>query len=195
MSSTTACVTKAVKGPSACVKKSYWPASIDSPATRAKRHSPESDSAAATMGIPKKKYSRNWKEESSTIPPLLVNQASPIYDIDGMDIGLYLDQPSDRLVDTTLSHVFEYIHSKTKTAQAELERVMAMAKTNGPRGTISHMIRVIQIDRNLKLTMHYMLMAEHARLSVAACEPQVLLPLLQGSQPQDSMPYAAKPNL
>ena len=78
MSSNTACLAKAVKGPSAPVKKSYWPASIDSPATRAKRHSPESDSAVATMGIPKKKYSRNWKEESSTIPPLLVNQASPI---------------------------------------------------------------------------------------------------------------------
>ena len=175
MSSKTTCASKIVKtNQTTAAKRSHWLAPKDSPEPKVKRQCADPNAAVVTLGIPKKKYSRNWVEEPVSVPPALVNQADPVYDQEGRDIGLFLEQPSDRIVDTTLSHVFEYIFSKARRAQDELERVMAMAKTNGPRGTVTHMLRVIRLDRNLKLTMHHMLMAELARLSVTSGEPIVL---------------------
>ena len=175
MSSKTTCVSKIAKtNQTPAVKRSHWLAPKDSLEPKVKRQCAEPNATVVTLGIPKKKYSRTWVEEPVSVPPTSVTQADPIYDQEGRNIGLFLEQPSDRIMDATVSHVFEYIYSKAKRAHDELERVMTMARTNGPRGTITHMLRVIQLDRNLKLTMHHMLMAEHARLSVTSGEPVVM---------------------
>ena len=121
-----------------------------------------------TLGIPKKKYSKIHLDSSVKNYDrceLEMNSPRPVYDKEGKNIGLFLAHPNDEIVSESVLQSCRYILKKSYLAHQELERVLDMKTTLGPFGTIEYMTRMIQQDRNLKLSMHYMLLAENARLT------------------------------
>ena len=123
---------------------------------------------ATTLGIPKKKYSKNHLHSSVKNYDqceLEVDSPRPVFDKEGKNIGLFLAHPNDEIVSESVLQSCRYILKKSYLAHQELERVLDMKTTLGPFGSIAYMTRMIQQDRNLKLSMHYMLLAENARLT------------------------------
>ena len=128
----------------------------------------DTEKPATTLGIPKKKYSKmkienfvkNSQECEAELP-----LPEPVYDYEGKDVELHKMHPSDQKLSECMTKSCKYVLKRSYLAHKELERVLNMRTTLGPQGSIAYMTRMIQQDRNLKLSLHYMLLAENARLT------------------------------
>ena len=128
------------------------------------RHCTAAEMPVVTMGIPKKKYSRECPVTAPSFSEIRLPLTKPEYDITGKNIALFVPQNSDTKVGNLINDSCEYMLRKSRLHSQELERVLKISRTSNSLSSIKHMIKVIQADRNLKLSMHYMLLAEYARL-------------------------------
>ena len=128
------------------------------------KHCIAAEMPVVTMGIPKKKYSRQCPVTAPSFSEIRLPLKKPEYDITGKNIGLFIPQHSDAKVGNLINDSCEYMLRKSRLHSQELERVLKISRTSNSLSSIKHMIKVIQADRNLKLSMHYMLLAEYARL-------------------------------
>ena len=145
------------------------------------RHCAAAEMPAVTMGIPKKKYSRECPVKAPTASDMKLPTADPVYDSEGKNIGLFMEHSSDMQVGTMIGNSCEYIFRKSRLHNEELERVLEIFRKSNSLTAISYMIKVIQADRNMKLSMHYMLLAEYARLSKPSEEAPRNLPRFKES--------------
>ena len=164
MSSETIKTFKIIKVPAKKAYRKVVPSMDESPEPKKAKHCAAAEMPAIAMGIPKKKYSRECPVKAPSFSEIRLPLSKPEYDTAGKNIGLFIPQHSDAQVGTLINDSCEYMLRKSRLHSQELERVLKISRTSNSLSSLKHMIKVIQADRNLKLSMHYMLLAEYARL-------------------------------
>ena len=102
MSSETIKTFKIIKVPAKKAYRKVVPSMDESSEPKKARHCAAAEMPAITMGIPKKKYSRECPVTAPSFSEIRLPLTKPEYDTTGKNIGLFIPQHSDAKVGTLI---------------------------------------------------------------------------------------------
>ena len=150
---------------------------------------PPTAEALATAGddkLLKKRCLQGYQRmpvKAPAVPERQPLSPDPVYDQAGRNMTLLEITPSEVIVGNSAIQTCKFFLQKSRDLNTEMEKVLDMKLTLGPMGSLTYLTRNIATDRNLKLAMHYMLIAESHRLTVVD-EEKTIYTHVQPFRPQ-----------